>query len=57
VVSWTVYSLLLRAWPSRFGPLARLTLVAIAGIGYYVLHRVGSYRLVADRGSWRWSRW
>jgi len=32
VVCWTVYSLLLRAWPSRFGPLARLTLIAGAGI-------------------------
>jgi drug/metabolite transporter (DMT)-like permease len=32
VVCWTVYSLLLRAWPSRFGPLARLTLTACAGI-------------------------
>jgi len=32
VVSWTVYSLLLRAWPSRFGPLARLTLMAAAGV-------------------------
>ncbi|MCG3189922.1 MAG: hypothetical protein LKCHEGNO_02471 [Burkholderiaceae bacterium] len=32
VLSWTVYSLLLRAWPSRFGPLARLTLIALAGV-------------------------
>lgn len=32
VLSWTVYSLLLRAWRSRFGPLARLTLIAVAGI-------------------------
>ena len=32
VLCWTVYSLLLRAWPSRFGPLARLTLIAVAGI-------------------------
>jgi drug/metabolite transporter (DMT)-like permease len=32
VLCWTVYSLLLRAWPSRFGPLARLTLIACAGI-------------------------
>ncbi len=32
MVCWTVYSLLLRAWPSRFGPLARLTLIAVAGI-------------------------
>ena len=32
VVCWTIYSLLLRAWPSRFGPLARLTLTAVAGI-------------------------
>jgi drug/metabolite transporter (DMT)-like permease len=31
VLSWTVYSLLLRAWPSRFSALARLTLVAVAG--------------------------
>lgn len=32
VLCWTIYSLLLRAWPSAFGPLARLTLVAVAGI-------------------------
>ena len=32
VVCWTIYSLLLRAWPSAFGSLARLTLIALAGI-------------------------
>ena len=32
VVCWTAYSLLLRAWPSAFGPLARLTLIACGGI-------------------------
>jgi drug/metabolite transporter (DMT)-like permease len=32
VLSWTAYSLLLRAWPSAFGPLARLTLIACGGI-------------------------
>jgi drug/metabolite transporter (DMT)-like permease len=32
VLAWTAYSVLLRAWPSAFGPLARLTLIAIAGI-------------------------
>ncbi|HEY6514404.1 MAG TPA: DMT family transporter [Burkholderiaceae bacterium] len=32
MLCWTVYSLLLRAWPSRFGALARLTLIACAGI-------------------------
>jgi drug/metabolite transporter (DMT)-like permease len=32
VVCWTVYSLLLRAWPSAFGPVARLTLIACGGI-------------------------
>ncbi|HVK31423.1 MAG TPA: DMT family transporter [Burkholderiaceae bacterium] len=32
VVSWTVYSLLLRAWPSAFGALARLTLIACGGV-------------------------
>ena len=32
VLCWTAYSLLLRAWPSAFGPLARLTLIAVAGI-------------------------
>jgi drug/metabolite transporter (DMT)-like permease len=31
-MSWTVYSLLLRAWPSAFGPMARLTLVVCASI-------------------------
>jgi drug/metabolite transporter (DMT)-like permease len=32
VLCWTAYSLLLRAWPSAFGSLARLTLIACAGI-------------------------
>ena len=31
-LSWTVYSLLLRAWPSAFGPMARLTLIVLAGV-------------------------
>ncbi len=29
---WTAYSLLLRGWPSAFGPLARLTLIAAGGV-------------------------
>ncbi len=29
---WAAYSLLLRAWPSAFGPLARLTLIACGGV-------------------------
>ena len=32
VLSWTAYSLLLRAWPSAFGALARLTLIACGGV-------------------------
>ena len=32
VACWTAYSLLLRAWPSAFGPVARLTLIACGGI-------------------------
>jgi drug/metabolite transporter (DMT)-like permease len=32
VVSWAAYSLLLRAWPSAFNPLARLTLIACGGV-------------------------
>jgi drug/metabolite transporter (DMT)-like permease len=32
VVSWTAYSLLLRAWPSAFSPIARLTLTGGCGI-------------------------
>jgi drug/metabolite transporter (DMT)-like permease len=32
VVCWTLYSLLLRAWASRFSALARLTLIACAGV-------------------------
>jgi drug/metabolite transporter (DMT)-like permease len=32
VLCWTGYSLLLRAWPSAFGPVARLTLIACGGI-------------------------
>ncbi len=31
-VCWTAYSLLLRAWPSAFGAVARLTLIAIGGV-------------------------
>lgn len=29
---WAAYSLLLRIWPSAFGPLARLTLIAAGGV-------------------------
>ncbi len=32
VLCWAAYSLLLRAWPSAFGPVARLTLTAVGGI-------------------------
>jgi drug/metabolite transporter (DMT)-like permease len=32
VLCWTAYSLLLRAWPSKFSPVARLTLIACGGI-------------------------
>jgi len=32
MVCWAAYSLLLRAWPSAFGPLARLTLIAAGGV-------------------------
>jgi drug/metabolite transporter (DMT)-like permease len=32
MVCWAVYSLLLRAWPSAFGSLARLTLIACGGV-------------------------
>lgn len=36
VLCWTAYSLLLRAWPSAFSPLARLTLMACAGIAVLI---------------------
>lgn len=32
MLSWTVYSLLLKAWPSPFGPSARLTLIMAGGL-------------------------
>ena len=32
MVCWAAYSLLLRAWPSAFGALARLTLIACGGV-------------------------
>jgi len=32
MLSWTAYSLLLRAWPSPFGPAARLTLIMAGGL-------------------------
>lgn len=32
VACWAAYSVLLRAWPSAFGPVARLTLIACGGI-------------------------
>jgi drug/metabolite transporter (DMT)-like permease len=32
VLCWTAYSLLLRAWPSSFGALARLTLIGCGGV-------------------------
>jgi drug/metabolite transporter (DMT)-like permease len=31
-LSWTAYSLLLKAWPSPFGPAARLTLIMAGGL-------------------------
>ena len=31
-LSWTVYALLLKAWPSAFGPMARLALTCWAGV-------------------------
>jgi drug/metabolite transporter (DMT)-like permease len=31
-LAWSAYSLLLRAWPSAFGALARLTLIAVGGV-------------------------
>jgi drug/metabolite transporter (DMT)-like permease len=36
VLCWTAYSLLLRAWPSAFGPLARLTLIACGGVAVLI---------------------
>jgi drug/metabolite transporter (DMT)-like permease len=36
VVCWTVYSILLRAWPSAFSPVARLTLIACGGIAVLI---------------------
>lgn len=32
VICWTAYSLLLRAWPTAFSPLARLTLISAGGV-------------------------
>ena len=32
MVCWAAYSLLLKAWPSAFGALARLTLIACGGV-------------------------
>jgi len=32
VLCWTLYSVLLRAWPSRFSSVARLTLIAAGGV-------------------------
>jgi drug/metabolite transporter (DMT)-like permease len=32
MLCWSAYSLLLRAWPSAFGALARLTLIAVGGV-------------------------
>jgi drug/metabolite transporter (DMT)-like permease len=31
-IAWTAYALLLKAWPTAFGPAARLTLTAAAGV-------------------------
>lgn len=36
VLCWAAYSLLLRAWPSAFGPVARLTLTACGGIAVLI---------------------
>jgi drug/metabolite transporter (DMT)-like permease len=32
VLSWSLYSVLLRAWPSPFGAVARTTLIAVGGV-------------------------
>jgi drug/metabolite transporter (DMT)-like permease len=31
-IAWTAYTLLLKAWPTAFGPAARLTLTVVAGV-------------------------
>ena len=31
-IAWAIYSLLLKKWPSQFSPLARLVLIALAGV-------------------------
>ena len=36
VMCWAAYSVLLRAWPSAFSPVARLTLIACGGIAVLV---------------------
>ncbi len=36
VLCWAAYSVLLRAWPSAFGPVARLTLIACGGIAVLI---------------------
>jgi drug/metabolite transporter (DMT)-like permease len=53
VTSWAAYSLLLRAWPSSFGPVARLTLIACGGIA--VLLPFSVWEAVAWLpSSWSW---
>jgi drug/metabolite transporter (DMT)-like permease len=56
VVCWAVYSLLLRAWPSAFGPLARLTLIAAAGVVVLVPFTLWE-ALAWLPSEWSWRSW
>jgi drug/metabolite transporter (DMT)-like permease len=54
VLCWTAYSLLLRAWPSAFSPLARLTLMACAGIVVLIpFTLLEAWFLLPSELSWR----
>jgi drug/metabolite transporter (DMT)-like permease len=53
-LSWTAYSLLLRAWPSAFGAVARLTLIACGGIAVLIPFTVWeAVYWLPTQASWR----
>lgn len=52
--SWTVYALLLKAWPSAFGPMARLALICWGGVVVLIPFTVvEAFAFMSTELSWR----
>ena len=52
-VSWAAYTLLMKRWPSSFGPTARLALVAAAGVGVLLPFTIVEALFIPSEVSWR----